>query len=133
MVEHFITWIELDLVNEVGYPEMMDYVRHCQDEEKQPGIINRYLRAVRLFFDYLNENKNDYLNPIRDYDPAKDIQIKGVQHKIRPDYLDENDLGELYENYPSTSSQSMIALCHDICSSAQLLTRLLLCLCIELL
>ncbi len=99
MVEHFIEWTELDIKKEVTYPEMMDYIRHCQDEEKKPGIINRYLRAVRLFFDYLNENKNEYLNPIRDYNPAKDIQIKGVQHKIRPDYLDENELNELYEKH----------------------------------
>ena len=104
MVEQFIRWTEIDLVKEVAYPEMMDYIRHCQDEGKKPEIINRYLRAVRLFFDYLNENKNDYLNPIKDYNPAKDIQIKGVQHKIRPDYLDENELDELYENYPSTGS-----------------------------
>ncbi len=99
MVEHFVEWTEIEMLKEVTYSDMMEYIRYCQDEYRKPANINRYLRAICLFFEYLSEIENNYLNTIKDYNPAKGIQIKGIQHKIRPDYLDENTLHKLYEDY----------------------------------
>ena len=97
--EHFVTWCADMNHKEVRYPEITEYIRYCRDEGKKPKLINSYLRAVRHFFDYLNKEKQSFLNPIRDYNPASSVQVRDVYHTITVDYLDEEELEELYEKY----------------------------------
>jgi len=98
-VEFFIKWCETKEIEQVSYTEIMEYIRYCRSLDMNPSNINRYLRAVRHFFDYENKEEHRYLNPIQDYNPAKRMQIKDVYHTIRVDYLEKEELEKLYESY----------------------------------
>ena len=97
-VAHFISWTIEKGLNEIRYTEMMEYVRYCSATMK-PANINRYLCSIRHFFDYLNRIDHPYLNPVSNFNPAKDIQIKGVFRTIQSDYLKEDELEQLYKQY----------------------------------
>lgn len=97
--KHFVTWCADMNHKEIRYPEITEYIRYCRDEGKTPILINSYLRSVRHFFDYLNKEKKSFLNPIRDYNPASGVQVRDVYHTITVDYLEEEELAELYEKY----------------------------------
>lgn len=99
ILEKYLDWVDKNDFTQIKYSEMMEYIRYLRDSQMQAKHINNYLRAVRHFFDYLQEVKSSFLNPIEQYNPASGIQIKDVFHSIRPDYLNEGELEELVEEY----------------------------------
>lgn len=106
---YFVTWCEDMNHKEVRYPEITEYIRYCRDEGKNPRLINSYLRAVRHFFDYLNKEKQSFLNPIRGYNPASSVQVRDVYHTITVDYLSEEELDELYQKYDTIEARKGVA------------------------
>jgi integrase/recombinase XerD len=98
-VEHFIQWVQSTSIDQVRYTEIMEYVRYCQQEEMSTKTINNYLRSVRHFYDYLNKEQIVFMGGSISYNPAKGVQIKGAYQTIRPDYLKEDVLDSLYEQY----------------------------------
>jgi integrase/recombinase XerD len=102
--EFFINWVLEKGYTEIKYTEMMEYIRYCKELEMKPHLINKYIRAVRHFFDYLDEENKNYLNHKKGYNPARNIQIKGVFKSIRADYLNEEELETLIENYKGNQS-----------------------------
>ena len=113
MIEFFINWVNEKGYYEIKYPEIMEYIRYCKSLEMTPQLINRYVRAVRHFFDYLHEENLDYLVHKKDYNPAQNIQLKGVFHSIRPDYLNEAELEILVEKYKGTQGVLFGLLIHQ--------------------
>ncbi len=99
MVEKFLDWVDENDIVQVKYPELMAYIRHCRQAQIQALRINTYLRGIRHFFDYLQEAKSPFLNPIVNYNPALGIQIKDVFHSLRADYLSQEELEKLMEEY----------------------------------
>ena len=99
MIRFFINWVEENNYAEIKYPEMMEYIRYCKSLEMKPVLINEYVRAVRHFFDYIADEDLDYLIHKKGYNPAQNIQLKGVFKSIRPDYINEEELDELIEKY----------------------------------
>ena len=99
MVEKFLKWVDENDIIQVKYPELMEYIRHCRQAQIQALRINTYLRGIRHFFDYLQEAKSPFLNPIVNYNPALGVQIRDVFHSIRADYLNQEELEKLIEEY----------------------------------
>ncbi len=99
MVEKFLDWVDENGIIQVKYPELMAYIRHCREIQIQALRINVYLRSIRHFFDYLQEAKSLFLNPIINYNPALGIQIKDVFHSLRADYLSQEELEKLMEEH----------------------------------
>ena len=99
MVEKFLDWVDEKGIIQVKYPELMAYIRHCREAQIQALRINTYLRGIRHFFDYLQEAKSLFLNPIVNYNPALGVQIRDVFHSIRADYLNQEELEKLIEEY----------------------------------
>lgn len=99
ILEKYLDWVDENDFTQIKYSEMMEYIRHLRDSQMQAKHINNYLRAVRHFFDYLQEAKSPFLNPIINYNPALGVQIRDVFHSIRADYLNQEELEKLIEEY----------------------------------
>ena len=99
IIEKFLAWVEENAFTQIQYPEMMEYIRYLRGLRMKSLRINAYLRAVRHFFDYLQEEKSPFLNAIENYNPALGIQIRDIFHQIRADYLNEDELEKLIEEY----------------------------------
>ena len=98
-VGHLIAWIKEENIKEINYPHLLTYVRYLQSKEENTVLINARLLAIRHYFDYENESGNSYLNPVRGHNPAENLQLKGTRKKILHDYLEKQELENLYENY----------------------------------
>lgn len=99
ILEKYLDWVDENDFTQIKYSEMMEYIRYLRDSQMQAKHINNYLRAVRHFFDYLQEAKSSFLNPIINYNPALGVQIRDVFHSIRADYLNQEELEKLIEEY----------------------------------
>ena len=99
ILEKYLDWVDENDFTQIKYSEMMEYIRYLRDSQMQAKHINNYLRAVRHFFDYLQEAKSPFLNPIINYNPALGVQIRDVFHSIRADYLNQEELEKLIEEY----------------------------------
>ena len=99
ILEKYLDWVDENDFTQIKYSEMMEYIRYLRDNQMQAKHINNYLRAVRHFFDYLQEAKSPFLNPIINYNPALGVQIRDVFHSIRADYLNQEELEKLIEEY----------------------------------
>ncbi|MGL4629941.1 MAG: tyrosine-type recombinase/integrase, partial [Leadbetterella sp.] len=97
IVSKFLDGIEQD--EQVDYKVMMNYISQLRKQNTQPKQINTILRALRHFFDYLNQIQDYSIHTIPDYNPAAGLQVKDIHHRIRHDYLSQEALENLVENY----------------------------------
>jgi integrase/recombinase XerD len=94
-----ICWAEENKLKSITYNQLLIYVQHLQSKGENPVLINSKLLAIRHYFDYENQSGNIYLNKTSGHNPAQNLQIKGTEKKILSDYLEEEELENLYENY----------------------------------
>jgi integrase/recombinase XerD len=94
----FLEWVQSEQLQQITYKDMLNYIRYHQEQKMSKVTINKYLLAVRHYFDCLNKNKNNHLS-IQDYNPADNLQIRGVRKKLLHDYLEKHDLEALYHSY----------------------------------
>jgi integrase/recombinase XerD len=94
-----ICWAKENKLRHITYNQLLIYVQHLQNKGENPVLINARLLAIRHYFDYENQSGNLYLNKIIGHNPAQSLQIKGKEKKIQSDYLEEEELENLYESY----------------------------------
>jgi integrase/recombinase XerD len=94
-----MNWAEENKLRHLTYNNLLLYIQYLQSRNEKPGLINRKLLAVRHYFDYENQSGNIYLNKTSGHNPAQNLQIKGTEKKIGSDYLEAEELENLYENY----------------------------------
>lgn len=92
-------WTKENNLKNVTYNQLLMYVQDLQSKGENPVLINAKLLAIRHYFDYENQSGNLYLNKTSGHNPAQNLQIKGAEKKIWSDYLEEEELENLYENY----------------------------------
>lgn len=94
-VQHFLEWAMKEKLKSVNYQALMDYVRYCQGEGKQNAMINRYLISIRHYFN----QKETWPEKANHHNPAKGLHLRGTRKKLTTDYLEKEELEELYRQY----------------------------------
>lgn len=97
--EKLMQWAKENNLKNVTYNQLLIYIQHLQSKGENPVLINAKLLAMRHYFDYENQSGNLYLNKTSGHNPAGNLQIKGSAKKIQSDYLEEEELENLYESY----------------------------------
>lgn len=93
MLKIFLEWKENENLETVEYSDLLTFIRLCQSEGKSTIRINKYLLAVRHYFDWKMQEGNLNTNP------ATGLQIRGEQQKVKQGFLDKKELCELLGKY----------------------------------
>ena len=94
----FLQWIKEEAIakEQVGYKEIIAFIRHLQSEECNSRFINRVLLAVRHYYDFTETEKN----------PASGIYLKGNKHGLPSNLTDYMEIRKLYESYEVKDNRS---------------------------
>ncbi len=94
----FINWCDDQKleIEYVSYNELMSYVRKLQVAEISQRTIEKYLNAVKHYYNWCITRN------IREDNPVRNIDIKGVKRRKLHHILKHKELEELYEKYSVT-------------------------------
>lgn len=95
----FVKWLEKRGIDRVTYTELMDYIDYSRKESRSNATINTYLLSIRHLFDYLDSQGDRWLNPTPGFNPALNLQVRGVHRKVFHDPLNKEELESLYQRY----------------------------------
>lgn len=93
----FLQWTkENNLVEtQIKYPELLNYVNHCKNNNDSTRLINRKLASVRKYYEYLELVGKATRNP------ASGLFLKGKKSGIPNNLLSKEELQQTYESYIS--------------------------------
>lgn len=99
---YFLSWMESEALTEPGttYNDLMVFIDCCRIENKSKKHINTMLRSVRNYYDYLKSIGEATINP------ATNLYLKGIRHKLPHDILSSEYLTQLYQSYPVIDNRS---------------------------
>lgn len=78
---------------QLGYQDMLKYVKHLKSRGWRPQSINNQLRGIKYYFDHLMEDD------IRLDNPANDVKIRRQRTKVMGNLLGSDELEDLYYSY----------------------------------
>ena len=92
---YFLEWMKVSNQegNQINYPELLSYIRHCQDRDDSIKLINRKLLSVRKYYEHLQLEGKTIKNP------ASGLYLKGKRVGVPNNLLDKKELKELYNQY----------------------------------
>ncbi len=79
---------------------LLVFIDSCRMENKSKKHINTMLRSIRNYYDYLKSTGEATVNP------AANLYLKGVRHKLPHDILPSESLQQLYQSYPVIDNRS---------------------------
>jgi integrase/recombinase XerD len=99
---YFLSWLESEGLTESGttYNDLLVFIDSCKTENKSKKHINTMLRSIRNYYDYLKTSGEGIINP------AANLYLKGVRHKLPHDILSLESLSQLYQSYPVIDNRS---------------------------
>ena len=94
-IRYFLCWLTDCgiFIKDVGHTEILDFADQLRSENRSIGQINRCLRSLEYYFEYLKKENAHQQNP------ASNIRLKGSVRGIPHDLLEKAELEELYEKY----------------------------------
>lgn len=95
-VTAFVQWLEgqsIPEVTEVGYNDVMAYVKHCKGEGNTQKTIALKLSFLHHYFMWLIKEGERKENPV------SNIRVQGIQRKHLHHYLKKEELDALYHSY----------------------------------
>jgi integrase/recombinase XerD len=95
-------WLDDEGLTEIGinYNDMHAFIDSCRAQNKSKKHINTMLRSIRNYYDYLKTSGEGIINP------AANLYLKGVRHKLPRDILSFESLQQLYQSYPVIDNRS---------------------------
>jgi integrase/recombinase XerD len=92
---YFLSWMEKEGLQEpeTTYNDLLVFIDFCRMENKSKKHINTMLRSIRNYYDYLKSTGEAIINP------ATNLYVKGVMHKLPHDILSLESLEEIYHSY----------------------------------
>lgn len=78
---------------QLGYQDMLKYVKYLKSKGWQPQSINNQLRGIKYYFDHLMEDD------IRLDNPASDVKIRRQRTKVMGNLLGSDEFEDLYYSY----------------------------------
>lgn len=99
---YFLRWMEGEGLTEpeTAYNDLLVFIDSCRMENKSKKHINTMLRSIRNYYDYLKSTGEAMINP------AANLYLKGVRHKLPHDILSSETLQQLYQSYPVIDNRS---------------------------
>jgi integrase/recombinase XerD len=99
-VNRFKKWIYSEVLydNEVGYGDVIRYVKTLQKRQLKARSVSMYLRAIKKYYNYLILTKQ-----FKRENPVIKINIHGVKRKKTLDILSYNELLDIYDDYKGNS------------------------------
>jgi len=93
---YFLKWLDKERLQEAEttYNDLMEFINWCKLENKSKRHINTMIRSVRNYYDYLKISQEGIMNP------AANLHLKGIRHKLPHDILTMETLEEIYNAYP---------------------------------
>lgn len=93
----FLKWMKVtgQTENQINYPELLSYIRHCQERDDSTRLVNRKLASVRKYYEYLQLLGETTKNP------ASGLYLKGKRTGVPNNLLDKEELQQTYESYIS--------------------------------
>src|SRR5690606_31156682 len=76
-ITFFKSWLRKERLNlrSLNYKKLLDYIGELQQQKKSKLEINKTLRSIELFYDFLNDtNKDEKLANV-----ALNVRLRGVQ------------------------------------------------------
>ena len=95
MLLGYLSWLDREGIEaeNVENRDIMGYIQHCQKRGIERVTIQRYLNAVKLFYDFKIMAGTMQINPVQG------IQIKGIKRNKLHRILSPEELHRLYNNY----------------------------------
>lgn len=93
----FLTWCDQENIadpSELGYNDLMAYVKACQERKVSQKAIAHYVSDVRKFYDFLVSEGEASDNP------AAFIKLHGIKRRVYHALLSPEELQQLYRSYP---------------------------------
>jgi integrase/recombinase XerD len=94
---YYLKWLEGEHLEpeEASYNDLLNFIDYCKLESDSNTHINRKLRSIRNFYEYLKKQYPSIKNP------AVNLYLKGSCHKIISGIIDMKELEVLYKDYPT--------------------------------
>ncbi len=99
---YFLRWMEGEGLTEpeTAYNDLLVFIDSCRMENKSKKHINTIIRSIRNYYDYLKSIGEATINP------AANLYLKGIRHKLPHDILSSGSLQQLYQAYPVIDNRS---------------------------
>lgn len=91
----FLQWMKDNnqTENQIKYPELLQYINHCNEKNNSTRLINRKLASIRKYYGYLELEGKSTKNP------ASGLFLKGSRSGVPNNLLDKKELQKLYNQY----------------------------------
>lgn len=99
VTEYFRSWAEgegITELEEISYQDAMMFIQWSSKHGASQKTIANYLNHVRKFYSFLISEGAVKENPVAH------IKVQGIKRKVYYDCLNDEELKELYQNYPVT-------------------------------
>ena len=100
-VEKFTRWCSRNQtsVELIDYKTFLQYMQHLQQKETSRTTVQKRVIILKNYFNYL------VLEYYREANPIEDIRIKGVRRVMNYNYLEPDELEDLYYSFDTENYQ----------------------------
>jgi integrase/recombinase XerD len=98
---YFLKWLERELLQpeDTRYNDLLNFIDYCKLESKSKKHINNKLRSIRNFYEYLKKKNPNIINP------AINLHLKGISHKLPSNIIDFTELEKLYQSFETVTTR----------------------------
>lgn len=96
-VELFKEWLETELITEINYSNLLQFIRTRRSIGESRNLIASRLTAIRW---WLRWQRSEGL---RETNPAENLHLKGGKRRLPHDLLELEELEQLHKEFPSES------------------------------
>jgi len=104
---HFINWCEDENIEteQASHTEILSYIAHIKRRGIKQITVQKYMGSLKHYFTWLVKRK------VREENPVRNINIKGVKRNYLYDVLKKQELENLYESFevPTKNKASQLA------------------------
>lgn len=101
-LSRFWDWCESENIEseQATYAELLGYVKHLQNRKVKQRTVQLYVNTLSHYFTWLVKRE------MRDNNPARNMNIKGIQRNHLYHIIPKVELESLYEKYPIPDESS---------------------------
>lgn len=98
---YFLTWLKREhlQIEETRYNDLLSFVDYCKLEDDSKALINKKIRGIRAFFEYIKMQTPNITNP------AVNLNLRGSHKKVISGIIEYKELEGLYNNQKTNSNR----------------------------
>lgn len=99
---YFLNWLEAEnlQIEDTRYNDILNFIDYCKLESDSKKLTNNKLRSIRNFYEYLKEQNPNIINP------ATNLHLKGIRHKIPSNIISFVELEKLYKSFKASTTRT---------------------------